>query len=107
MTLTSPPQCSHIAGPMAGGRDLDIFNLAQATKFTGVSDTTLMKLIKAKLLPAAQVAPYTPLEIKGRDLDREPVASILEHLRMTGRLVLTGDLSVAQRLTHHGRISGE
>ena len=38
-------------------RDLDLFNLAQATKITGVSDTTLMKLIKAKLLPAAQVAP--------------------------------------------------
>ena len=85
-----------IAGPVAGERDLDIFNLAQATKITGVSDTTLMKLIKAKLLPAGQVAPYAPLEIKGRDLDREPVASILEHLRMTGRLVLTGDLSAAQ-----------
>lgn len=85
-----------IVGPVAGERDLDILNLAQATKITGVSDTTLMRLIKAKLLPAAQIAPYAPLEIKGRDLDREPVASILEHLRMTGRLVLTGDLSAAQ-----------
>ena len=85
-----------IAGPVAGERDLDIFNLAQATKITGVSDTTLMKLIKAKLLPATQVAPYAPLEIKRSDLDHEPVASILEHLRMTGRLVLTGDLSATQ-----------
>ena len=61
-----------------------------------MSDTTLMKLIKAKLLPAAQVAPYAPLEIKRSDLDREPVARILDHLRMTGRRVLTGDLLAAQ-----------
>jgi hypothetical protein len=68
-----------IVGPAAGERDLDIFNLAQAMKIAGVSDTTLMKLIKAKLLPATQVSPYAPLEIKRSDLDHEPVASILEH----------------------------
>ena len=47
-------------------------------------------------LNAEQVAPYAPLEIKRTDLDSEPVASILEHLRTTGRLVLNGNPSVEQ-----------
>ena len=55
-----------------------------------------MRLIKAKLLPAGQVAPYAPLEIKRSDLGREPVTCILEHLRMTDRQALTGDLSATQ-----------
>ena len=84
----------HIAAPAA--IDQDIFNLAQAEKHSGVSDTALMRLIKAKLLPVQQVAPYAPLEIKRMDLDSEPVASIIKHLKRTGRLVLTGDLSTEQ-----------
>ena len=84
----------HIAGPAA--IDQDIFNLAQAEKHSGVSDTALMRLIKAKLLPVQQVAPYAPLEIKRMDLDSEPVASIIKHLKRTGRLVLTGDPSTEQ-----------
>lgn len=43
-----------------------------------------------------QVAPYAPLEIKRMDLDSEPVASIIKHLKRTGRLVLTGDPSTEQ-----------
>jgi hypothetical protein len=85
-----------IAAPVADELDPDVFNLAQATKYSRVSDTTLMRLIRAKLLNAKQVAPYAPLEIKRTDLDGEPVASILEHLRTTGRLVLNGDPSVEQ-----------
>ena len=84
----------HIAAPAA--IDQDIFNLAQAEKHSGVSDTALMRLIKAKLLPVQQVAPYAPLEIKRMDLDSEPVASIIKHLKRTGRLVLTGDPSTEQ-----------
>ena len=84
----------HIAAPAA--MDPDILNLAQAQKHTGVSDTTLMRLIRANLLAVQQVAPYAPLEIKRMDLDSEPVASIIEHLKSTGRLVLTGDPSAEQ-----------
>ena len=84
----------HIAAPAA--IDPDILNLAQAHKHTGVSDTTLMRLIRANLLAVQQVAPYAPLEIKRMDLDSEPVASIIEHLKSTGRLVLTGDPSAEQ-----------
>ena len=87
----------NIAALVAGELDPDILNLAQATQYTRVSDTTLMRLIKAKLLKAEQVAPYAPLEIKRTDLDSEPVASILEHLRTTGRLLLNGGPSVEQR----------
>ena len=84
----------HIAAPAAS--DPDILNLAQAQKHTGVSDTTLMRLIRAKLLAVQQVAPYAPLEIKRVDLDTEPVAGIIKHLKSTGRLVLTGDASAKQ-----------
>ncbi len=84
----------HIAAPSA--IDADILNLAQAEKHSGVSDTTLLRLIKADLLPAQQVAPYAALEIKRTDLDSEPVASIIRHLKRTGKLVLTGDPSADQ-----------
>lgn len=76
--------------------DPDVFTLAQAVKYTGTSDTTLMRLIKAKVLSANQLAPYAPLEIKREDLDSQPVASILAHLKSTGRLVLDGDTSGQQ-----------
>jgi hypothetical protein len=36
------------------------------------------------------VAPYAPLEINKRDLDSDPVRSILNHLKATGVLVLEG-----------------
>ena len=78
-------------------RDIDILTLAQATKHSGVSDTTLMRLIKADILRAEQVAPYAPLEIRRADLDSEPVTSILERLKETGKLLLDGDPSGQQQ----------
>ena len=84
----------HIAAPQA--TDPDVLNLAQAQKHTGVSDTTLMRLIRAKLLAVQQVAPYAPLEIKRADLDNEPVAGIIGHLKSTGKLVLDRDPSAEQ-----------
>ena len=72
-------------------RDTDIMTLAQATKHSGVSDTTLMRLIKADILTAEQIAPYAPLEIRRADLDSEPVSSILKRLKETGKLVLDGN----------------
>ena len=85
-----------IAAPVAAELDPDILNLAQAQRYSSVSDTTIMRLIKAKLLKVAQAAPYAPLEIKRIDLDSEPVAGILAHLRATGRLILDGDSSAQQ-----------
>jgi hypothetical protein len=62
-------------------REDGILNLAQATQYSGVSDTTLLKLIQEKLLAAEQIAPYAPLEIQRADLDSEPVSSILKRVR--------------------------
>jgi hypothetical protein len=70
--------------------DPNIVSLGQAVKYTGVSDTTLMKLMNTAILPYHQVAPYAPLEIHQSDLDSHPVRSILEHLKATGVLVLAG-----------------
>jgi DNA invertase Pin-like site-specific DNA recombinase len=68
----------------------DMLSLTQATKHCGVSDGTIKRLIEAQILPAAQVAPYAPLEIKREDLDSEPVRHALETLKRTGKLMLGG-----------------
>jgi DNA invertase Pin-like site-specific DNA recombinase len=78
-------------------RDTGILNLAQAMKHSGVSDTTLMRLINEKVLPAKQIAPYAPLEIQRAGLEREPVLSILKHLKTTGKLILDGNPSANQQ----------
>jgi hypothetical protein len=82
----------HYGIPAADKAHLDpnILSLGQAVKYTGVSDTTLMKLMNKDLLPYHQVAPYAPLEIPKKDLESDPVRSMLEHLKTTGILVLEG-----------------
>ncbi len=85
-----------IAAPDAAELDPDVLTLGQATSYTGVSDTTVMRLIKANILAAEQIAPYAPLEIKRSDLDSESVSRIVKHLKATGKLVHNGDPSVEQ-----------
>ena len=77
--------------------DQDIVNLAQATKYAGASDTTIMKLIRKGILPYNQIAPYAPLEIKKSDLDTKPVRAILQHLKESGILHLEGEPLTMQR----------
>ncbi len=72
-------------------RNDGILNLAQATQHSGVSDTTLLKLIKENVLAAEQISPYAPLEIQRTDLDSEPVVGMLKRLKATGKLILEGD----------------
>ena len=86
-----------IAAPDKDKLDPNILTLSQATQYCGVSDTTLMRLIRAQLLAVEQIAPYAPLEIKRTDLDAEPVASILKRLKTTGKLILDGDTLAKQR----------
>ncbi|MFQ5668619.1 MAG: recombinase family protein [Candidatus Binatia bacterium] len=86
-----------IASPDESALDADVLTLAQATRYSGVSDTSLMRLIKENVLAADQVAPYAPLEIQRADLDSDPVKAILDHLKATGKLVLDGDTSGAQQ----------
>ena len=86
-----------IPAPDKDKLDPNILTLGQATQYSGVSDTTLMRLIKEKILAVEQVAPYAPLEIKRADLDSEPVAGILQRLKTTGKLILEGDTLANQR----------
>lgn len=83
--------------PDEATRDTDILTLAQAKKYSGVSDTTLMRLIRENILTAEQIAPYAPLEIKRTDLDNEPVLSILKRLKETGKLTFEGDTPANQQ----------
>jgi hypothetical protein len=86
-----------IAGGHPGSeRGKDIFSLAQAARYCRVSDTTIRRLVEAKLLPMTQAAPWAPWEIQRIDVDSEPVAGIVEHLRKTGKLVLRGTVSQDQ-----------
>ena len=70
--------------------DPEILTLSGAAKHCGVSDTTLRKLVDAGILHADQVAPWVPWEIRRSELEAEPVYSILERVRKTGKLDLEG-----------------
>lgn len=69
-----------------------LLTVAQAQKYSGVSSSTILRLIEAKLLKAEQVVPYAPYAIERASFDCEPVLSILKHLKKTGRLVLDGGI---------------
>ncbi|MCP4044525.1 MAG: recombinase family protein [Gammaproteobacteria bacterium] len=84
----SPPEMEKL--------DPNILTLGQAIAYSGVSDTTLMRLIRTNILPVEQVAPYAPYEIKRDDLDNEPVAGILNRLKATGKLILEWDMLAKQ-----------
>jgi hypothetical protein len=68
-----------------------LVSLNGAARHCGVSDTTITRLVEAKLLPMKQLVACAPWEIKVEHLDRDPVRGIIEHLKRTGRLVLDGD----------------
>ena len=70
--------------------DPEILTLSGAAKHCGVSDTTLRKLVDAGIVHADQIAPWVPWEIRRSELEAEPVFSILEHVRKTGKLDLEG-----------------
>jgi len=55
-----------------------------------VSHRSIERLVEAGLLNREQVAPRAPWQILRSDLNAEPVRSVLDHLRRTGKLVLHG-----------------
>ena len=73
--------------------DDGILNLMQVKRYCQVSGSTIMQLIDTEILPAEQVAPYAPYEIKRSDLDKDPVLSILRTFKKTGKLNLKGSVS--------------
>ncbi len=86
-----------IAGQKRARPDPEILSLTQAAKYCAVSNKTIERLVECGKIDMHQVVPRAPWEIRKKDLDVEPVRSILEHLRKTGKLILDGGSSDRQR----------
>jgi DNA invertase Pin-like site-specific DNA recombinase len=80
--------CRRSRGLKRGKRDPDILTHAEAAKHCGVSNTTIRRLVEHGVLKMEQVAPWAPWEIRRADLESDPVRSILERLKQSGKLVL-------------------
>lgn len=85
-----------IAGQKRAKVDANILSLSAAAKYCRVSNKSIERLVASCKLPMTQVAPRAPWEIHRSDLDAEPVKSILEHLRSTGKLITEGGDSADQ-----------
>jgi hypothetical protein len=79
-----------ITGQKRALPDPERVSLNEAARLCGVSHRSLERLVEAGLLNREQVAPRAPWLIRRADLDKDPVHSILEHLRRTGKLLLRG-----------------
>ena len=96
--VTSTRKQYSINGQSRSMPDPEILTLGGAAKHSGVSDTTIKRLVDTGTLKKEQVAPWAPWEIRRSDLEAEPVCGILKRLRETGKLVLGGDNSGGQKL---------
>ncbi len=86
-----------IAGQMRAQSNPDILSLTQAAKYCSVSNKSIERLVECGQLTMQQVVPRAPWEIQKTDLDSDPVRSILEHLRKTGKLIIDGGGSDRQQ----------
>jgi DNA invertase Pin-like site-specific DNA recombinase len=85
-----------IAGQKRALADPESVSLNEAARLCGVSHRSIERLVEAGLLKREQAAPRAPWEIHRSDLDAEPVRSIIETLRRTGKLVLRGGCMESQ-----------
>jgi hypothetical protein len=85
-----------IPGQQRAIPDPEVLSLNEAARSCRVSHYTIDRLVEAGLLKREQVAPRAPWEIRRSDLDTEPIRSIIEHLRTTGKLVLNRGDSAGQ-----------
>jgi hypothetical protein len=79
-----------IAGQKRALADPDRVSLNEAARLCGVSHRTIERLVVAGLLKREQTAPRAPWRIRRVDLEAEPIRSIVERLRRTGKLILPG-----------------
>jgi hypothetical protein len=85
-----------IAGQKRAVADPERVSLSEAARLCGVNHRSIERLVEAGLLNGDQVAPRAPWQFRRSDLDAEPVRSILERLRRTGKLLLEGDCTENQ-----------
>jgi len=79
-----------IAGQKRALPDPDRISLTEAARMCGVSHRSIERLVEAGLLEREQVTPRAPWQIRRTDLNTEPVRSIIDRLRHTGKLILRG-----------------
>lgn len=79
-----------ITGQKRALPDPERISLNEAARLCRVSHRSIERLAEAGLLKREQVAPRAPWQILRSDLNAEPVRSVLDHLRRTGKLVLRG-----------------
>lgn len=85
-----------IAGQKRALPDPECVSLNEAVRLCGVSHRSLERVVEAGLLNREQVAPRAPWQIRRADLNAEPLQSILQRLRQTGKLVLRGGRTETQ-----------
>src|SRR5271154_4609088 len=85
-----------IAGQKRALHDPERVSLSEAARICGVSHHTIQRLVEAGLLKREQITPRAPWEVSRRDLDAEPVRSVVERLHRTGKLVLQGGCAEGQ-----------
>lgn len=86
-----------IPGGRHGTLEAGTLTRQQAARYAGVSRATLDRLRDRGVLEMKQAVAYAPWEIRQEDLDSEPIRSMLEHLRATGKLPLEGGVTESQR----------
>ena len=88
MTALRSIRLRKTAGQKRAAADPERVSLNEAARLCGVSHRSIERLVETGLLSREQVAPRAPWAIRRSALDTEPVRSILEHLRRTGKLLL-------------------
>jgi transposase-like protein len=79
-----------IAGQKRTLHNPERVSLSEAARICGVSHHTIQRLVEAGLLKREQITPRAPWEVSRRDLDAEPIRSVIERLHRTGKLILQG-----------------
>ena len=79
-----------IAGQKRALQDPERVSLSEAARICGVSHHTIERLVEAGLLKREQITPRAPWEVSRRDLDADPIRSVIERLHRTGKLILRG-----------------
>src|ERR1700747_1755783 len=79
-----------IAGQKRALHDPERVSLSEAARICGVSHHTIQRLVEAGLLKRDKETLRGAWEVSRRDLDAEPIRSVIERLHRTGKLILQG-----------------